>query len=78
MQHLNKDGYGYIVSMDVSDVANEPLSHCSPKVELYIQGAAVDDTRHVRGGWVELLVDCEGVSASEDCIFRAFFWYLVS
>ena len=28
VQYLNKDGYGYIMSMDVSDVDNEPLTHC--------------------------------------------------
>ena len=61
VQYLNKDGYGYIVSMDVSNVDNEPMTQCTPKVELYIKGALVDNTRHVRGGWIDLLVDCEGV-----------------
>eukprot|EP01047_Picozoa_sp_COSAG01_P082201 COSAG01_NODE_16687_length_1214_cov_228.381166_2_plen_323_part_01 len=61
VQHLNKYGYGYVVSMDVSNADNVPLSHCTPKVELYIQGAAINNTRNVRGGWIDLQVDCEGV-----------------
>jgi hypothetical protein len=49
------------MSLDVSNFDNEPLSHCSPKVEIYIKGAVVDNTRHIRGGWIDLIVDCEGV-----------------
>ena len=49
------------MSMDVSNVDTEPMTHCTPKVELYIKGAFVDPTRHVRGGWIDLLVDCQGV-----------------
>lgn len=50
-----------MMSMDVSNVDTEPMTHCTPKVELYIKGAFVDPTRHVRGGWIDLLVDCQGV-----------------
>ena len=50
-----------MVSMDVSNVDAEPITHCTPKVELYIKGQLVDATRHVRGGWIDLIVDCEGV-----------------
>lgn len=49
------------MSMDVSNVDTESITHCTPKVELYIKGAFVDPTRHVRGGWIDLLVDCTGV-----------------
>eukprot|EP01043_Picozoa_sp_COSAG02_P077050 COSAG02_NODE_16677_length_1064_cov_2.459067_2_plen_110_part_00 len=60
-RYLNKDGYGYVMSMDVSNVDVEPITQCTPKVELYIKGASVDPTRHVRGGWIDLVVDCQGV-----------------
>jgi hypothetical protein len=47
--------------MDVSKADTVPLSSCTPKVEVYIQGKFLDQTRYVRGGWIDLAVDCEGV-----------------
>ena len=71
VQYLNRDGAGFICSLNLKgrDESTHPITVTDVVVELYIKGPVEDmhkktfseQSTSVRGAWVDLAVDCNGI-----------------